>query len=147
MSQDGWSKGTFRVAFFTSPDRMRQPPEWRDVSGVVNGSFGIWWHSAECRDGSVVVYPLMHIPSGFGLAVFLTREDAEFAAGIAERLADWNSLTVDDVNRVEDRGKWFEVRDRMFRAWDAAGVKPAATLDGSNAIVWRRVGIVPQGHA
>jgi len=147
MAQDSQSHG-FSGPTFADPDDMRwpdwqkwmkavnAPPGWApcrfgarwgddtvgQMFGVVRGDFGVYerpfYVCAPVHDQQRLA-PLIHLPTGTGVAVFMSPAMAVEAGELAMALGgiDWRT-SIDPTNP----DTWADIRHRLGAAWNAAGL-------------------------
>lgn len=93
--------------------------------GITRGDFGIYtkefYVCSPVHEGKVLA-ALIHLPTGTGVGVFLTAEQAIEAAELAMALGGVNWRTSIDPTRPDT---WSDIRVRMGQAWEASGLHVA----------------------
>lgn len=93
--------------------------------GITRGDFGVYtkefYVCSPVHEGKVLA-ALIHLPTGTGVGVFLTAEQAIEAAELAMALGGINWRTSIDPTRPDT---WSDIRVRMGQAWEASGLHVA----------------------
>lgn len=126
MSWTQWQKWLTAIAPPAGWSPCRFGARWGEDSvgqmfGITRGDFGVYtrpFYVCHPIHGERVLAPLIHLPTGTGVGMFLSRENAVEAGELAMALGvDWR--TVVDPTRPET---WADVRMRLAAAWSAAGL-------------------------
>ena len=112
----GWSTCRFGARWGDGDGTVGQ------MFGVTRGDFGVYtrpfYVCGPIHDEQVMA-ALIHLPTGTGVGVFLTRDMAVEAGELAMALGGIDWRTSIDPTRPET---WIDIRARLGAAWSAAGL-------------------------
>jgi hypothetical protein len=104
------------------------------AQGWKRGNFGVIEFPHHCTvpyEVDFVIFLLVHIASGYTLAIFNSVEAATLAAELCERCADF-SVSMDDIDVETNRAN----AERCRALWKQAGIKPSPFEDPDGDPVW-----------
>lgn len=120
----GWSAQSFEVRVRGDDGEVRH----KAVFGWVAEPFGVFCRNAVTSAGPIVVSTLAHVPTGYGLALFIDDKTAARAGEIASKLDDWAAIISDD--------QWSAPTVRAMEAWAAFGMVVTDITDESATYLW-----------